>query len=215
MCTARSRVGLQTILYLLGGGFVIGPHGYDARLRQLALPTGCLIVALHCRLAPEHRFHAAIEDAVDGADWLATYPDALGGLTAPLGVVGDSSAGNLAATVARTVTRAGAPLAFQVLLYPMLGATASSPSYIELASGYGFLREKSVWYLDQCLPPQVDRCAPRVTPLFEPDLSRVRLYGGGEETTGRKADTGASPPTVRGPNVGESAAFTRGCRTNP
>ena len=153
-------------------------------------------MALHCRLAPEHRFPAAIEDAVDGADWLATYPDALGGLTAPLGVVGDSSAGNLAATVARTVTRAGAPLAFQVLLYPMLGATASSPSYIELASGYGFLREKSVWYLDQCLPPQVDRCAPRVTPLFEPDLSRVRFggrRGGDHRPQGRHWRLAADP----------------------
>jgi acetyl esterase len=63
--------------------------------------------------------------------------------------VGDSTGGNLAAVVACTLTRTGAPLAFQVLLYPMLGATASSPSYSEFASGYGFSREKSLWYFDQ------------------------------------------------------------------
>jgi acetyl esterase len=164
---------LQAILYLHGGGFVIGPEGYDAPLRQLALSTGCLIVALHCRLAPEHRFPAAIEDAVAGADWLATHADALGGSAAPLGLVGDSSGGNLAAIVARTLTRAGAPLAFQALLYPMLDATASSPSYNEFASGYGFSREKSLWYFDQYLPPEVDRRAPRVSPLFEPDLTAL------------------------------------------
>jgi acetyl esterase len=63
--------------------------------------------------------------------------------------VGDSSGGNLAAVVACPLTRTGAPLAFQVLLYPMLGATASSPSYSEFASGYGFSREGSLWCFDQ------------------------------------------------------------------
>jgi acetyl esterase len=164
---------LQTILYLHGGGFVIGPECYDAPLRQLALSSGCLLVALHYRLAPEHRFPAAVEDAVAGAGWLATHSDALGGLDAPLGVAGDSSGGNLAAVVARTVTHAGALLAFQVLLYPMLDATASSPSYDEFASGYGFSRAKSLWYFDQYLAPEVDRRAPRVSPLFESDLTAL------------------------------------------
>ena len=168
----RPRSGrLQTVLYLHGGGFVIGPEGYDAPLRQLALSSGCLIVALRHRLAPEHRFPAALEDAVAGATWLAGNVEAVGGLDVPLGVVGDSSGGNLAAVAVRTLTREGAPLAFQVLVYPMLDATASSASYVEFASGYGFSREKSLWYVDQYLPPEVDRRAPQVSPLFEPDLA--------------------------------------------
>jgi acetyl esterase len=69
----------------------------------------------------------------------------------------------------RTLTREGQRLAFQALVYPMLDATASSASYVEFASGYGFSREKSLWYFDQYLPPEVDRRAPRVSPLFEPD----------------------------------------------
>lgn len=168
----RPRLGrLPSVLYLHGGGFVIGPEGYDAPLRQLALSSGCLIVALRCRLAPEHRFPAAVEDAVAGARWLAGNAHALGGLEVPVGLAGDSSGGNLAAVVARTLTRQEIPLAFQVLIYPMLDATASSPSYREFASGYGFSREKSLWYFDQYLPPEVDRRAPRVSPLFEPLLS--------------------------------------------
>jgi acetyl esterase len=168
----RPRAGrLQAVLYLHGGGFVIGPEGYDAPLRQLALSSGNLIVALRHRLAPEHRFPAALEDAVAGANWLAGNVEALGGLNVPLGVVGDSSGGNLAAVAVRTLTREGAPLAFQVLIYPMLDATASSASYVEFASGYGFSREKSLWYFDHYLPPEVDRRAPRVSPLFEPDLA--------------------------------------------
>lgn len=168
----RPRAGrLQTVLYLHGGGFVIGPEGYEAPLRQLALASGCLIVALHYRLAPEQRFPAAIEDALAGARWLAANVEGLGGLDAPVGVAGDSSGGNLAAVVARTLTREGVPVAFQMLVYPMLDATAGSPSYEAFASGYGFSREKSLWYFDQYLPADVDRRAPWVSPLFEPDLS--------------------------------------------
>jgi acetyl esterase len=162
---------LQTILYLHGGGFVIGPEGYEEPLRRLAHSSGCLIVALRCRLAPEHRFPAALEDALAGARWLAANATKLGGRDASLGIAGDSSGGNLAAIVTRTLTRGGASLGFQVLLYPMLDATASSRSYSELATGYGFTREKSLWYFDQYLPPEVDRRAPRVSPLFAPDLA--------------------------------------------
>jgi len=168
----RPRPGpLQTVLYLHGGGFVIGPEGYEAPLRQLALAGDCLIVALHHRLAPEHRFPAALDDALAGARWLVENREALGGRSAPLGVAGDSSGGNLAAVVARTLTREEAPLAFQVLVYPMLDATASSPSYEELATGYGFTREKSLWYFEQYLPPGIDRRTPRVSPLFEDQLA--------------------------------------------
>jgi len=104
----RPRPGrLQTILYLHGGGFVIGPESYDAPLRQLALSSGCLIVALRHRLAPEHRFPAALEDAVAGATWLAGNVEAVGGLDVPLGGVGDSAGGNIAAVVLGALASCG------------------------------------------------------------------------------------------------------------
>jgi acetyl esterase len=170
----RPRPGrLHPVLFLHGGGFVIGRDGYDAPLRELALASGCMIVAPECRLAPEHPFPAAVEDALAVAWWLKEQAPALGASDASPGVAGDSSGGNLAATITHTLTREGAPPSFQVLIYPMLDATASSASYDEFAEGYGFSSEKSRWYLDQYLPPGVDRRAPRVSPLFDAGLSGV------------------------------------------
>ncbi len=71
------------------------------------------------------------------------------------------------------LTRAGRPPSFQVLVYPMLDATASSASYDEFAAGYGFSSAKSRWYFDQYLPAGVDRRAPRVSPLFDRDLGEL------------------------------------------
>jgi acetyl esterase len=161
---------LQPVLFLHGGGFVIGRDGYDAPLRELALASDCLIASPECRLAPEHPFPAAVDDALAAARWLAAAAPARGASPAPPAVAGDSSGGNLAAIVAHERTRAGVPPSFQVLIYPMLDATASSASYEEFAEGYGFSSEKSRWYFDQYLPPGVDRRALRVSPLFDRDV---------------------------------------------
>ena len=170
----RPRPGrLPSLLFLHGGGFVIGRAGYDAPLRELALASGCMILAPECRLAPEHPFPAAVDDALAVARWLADEAPALGASNTSPGIAGDSSGGNLAATVTHALTRQGTPPSFQLLVYPMLDATASSASYDEFAEGYGFSSEKSRWYFDQYLPPGVDRRAPRVSPLFDRSLGGV------------------------------------------
>jgi acetyl esterase len=160
----------RTLLYLHGGGFVLGPIGYDEPLRRLAAASGCRIVALHQRLAPEHAFPAAIDDALTAARWLLNRWSSDVASERMPGVVGDSSGGNLAAVVTHELANEGVPLAFQVLIYPMLDALASSGSYRDLATGYGFTREKSLWYFDQYLPSTVDRRDPRVSPLCARDL---------------------------------------------
>jgi acetyl esterase len=152
-----------TVLYLHGGGFVIGPEGYEAPLRELALATNCTLVAPHYRLAPEHRFPAAVEDALAAARGLTKR-------VGPIGVAGDSSGGNLAALATKALTRDGAAPSFQVLIYPMLDATASSPSYREFGTGYGFTREKSLWYFSQYLGAGADPRSPEISPLFDEDL---------------------------------------------
>ena len=168
----RPRPGrLSPVLFLHGGGFVIGSEGYDAPLRELALASGCLIVSPECRLAPEHPFPAAADDALAAARWLSAEAAALGAWPMPAAVAGDSSGGNLAAIITHALTREGAAPSFQVLIYPMLDATASSASYVEFAEGYGFSSEKSRWYFDQYLPEGVDRRVPRVSPLFDRSLS--------------------------------------------
>jgi acetyl esterase len=170
----RPRPGrLHALLFLHGGGFVIGREGYDAPLRELALASGCLIVSPECRLAPEHPYPAAADDALAAARWLVAEASALGASDMPPAVAGDSSGGNLAATVTHALVREGAPPSFQVLIYPMLDATASSASYDEFAEGYGFSSDKSQWYFDQYLPSGIDRRAPRVSPLFDRGLSDV------------------------------------------
>ena len=163
----RPRPGpLQAVLYFHGGGFVIGGDGYDAPLRDLALASGCLIVAPECRLAPECPFPAACDDARAVARWLADTVRDLGAAEASPAVAGDSSGGNLAALVTQDLFQAGRPPSFQVLIYPMLDATASSNSYREFSTGYGFSAAKSQWYYSQYLPPGTDRRDPRVSPVY-------------------------------------------------
>ena len=99
---------LQPLLYLHGGGFVIGRDGYEAPLRELASATGCLVVAPQHRLAPEHPFPAAVEDAIAAAWWFSERAPTLGASWAAPGSVGDSSGGNLAAIVSHALCRGGA-----------------------------------------------------------------------------------------------------------
>ena len=164
---------LHPVLFLHGGGFVIGGEGYDSPLCELALASGCLIVSPECRLAPEHPFPAAVDDAEAAARWLDAEAPAFGAYDTHPAMASDSSGGNLAAAVTHTLSREGTPPSFQLLIYPMLDATASSASYEEFAEGYGFSSNKSRWYFDQYLPPGVDRHAPRVSPLFDEGLSGV------------------------------------------
>ena len=114
-----------------------------------------------------------MDDAESVARWLNVEAPALGAYDTPPAIAGDSSGGNLAAAVTHALSREGTPPSFQVLIYPMLDATASLASYDDFAEGYGFSTHKSQWYFDQYLPPGVDRCAPRVSPLFDEDLSDV------------------------------------------
>jgi acetyl esterase len=164
---------LQPLLYLHGGGFVIGREGYEAPLRELAAATGCLVVAPEQHLAPEHPFPAAVEDAVAAAWWLSERAPSLGASRAAPGICGDSSGGNLAAIVTHALCRGGARPSFQTLIYPMLDATAASASYREFATGFGFTAERSRWYFDRYLPRAIDRRAPSVSPLFELNLREL------------------------------------------
>jgi acetyl esterase len=102
----RPRAGLlPALLFLHGGGFVIGRAGYEAPLRELALAGNCVVVAPEVRLAPEHPFPAAVDDATAAARWLAQAAPALGAASVPPGVGGDSSGGNLAAVATLALVR--------------------------------------------------------------------------------------------------------------
>ena len=121
--------GLPLVVYFHGGRFISGDlESHDTVCRMLALSAGCRILAVDYRLAPEHRFPAAAEDARRAVEWAMREG-------APVGVAGDSAGANLAAGVA--CAHRGGALRCQLLIYPMIDATCGSPSFAVFAEGYG------------------------------------------------------------------------------
>jgi len=154
------------LVYFHGGGFVRGDlDTHDPLCRRLANAARCQVLAIDYRLAPEHPFPAAAEDAIAVTEWAG------GEHGGPLAVGGDSSGGNIAAVAAIHARESGGPeLAAQLLLYPVTDATMSSPSMDELAEGRMLTRDTLAWMYDQYMPDGVDRSDRRVSPLLAETL---------------------------------------------
>ncbi len=120
---------LPGLVYFHGGGWVIGDlDTHDVLCRQLTAEAGITVASVDYRLAPEHKFPAAVDDAWEATRWVASVADLLGIDARRLAVGGDSAGGNLAAVVALLARDAGAPaIAFQALLYPVTDLCAGSP----------------------------------------------------------------------------------------
>ena len=161
------------IVYYHGGGWVVGSvEGWDASCRALAVASGCEVVSVDYRLAPEHIFPAAADDAFDALVWVSTAPD---GLAAgrPVVVAGDSAGGNLAAVCALRARDAGGPaLAMQLLVYPVTDSDLERRSYHEYDGDELILnRRDMVWYWDHYVPDPAARVNPDASPLRARDLS--------------------------------------------
>ena len=154
---------LPLLVYFHGGRFISGDlESHDAICRMLALEVGCRLLAVDYRLAPEHRFPAAVEDAALAVEW------ALGQGT-PVAVAGDSAGANLAAGAA--LAHRGQGLCCQLLIYPMIDATCGNvSSYAAFGDGYGpgAVDMKRGWR--EYLPEGADPRDPRASPLFAKDL---------------------------------------------
>lgn len=124
-----------TLLYFHGGGFVVGDlDTHDPLCRSLALASGCQVVSVDYRLAPEHRYPAAVEDALAAYAWcFDAGPDEIGIDADRLAVGGDSAGGTLAAVVAQTARDDGRRLRAQVLFYPVVDMSRTQASYREFA----------------------------------------------------------------------------------
>jgi acetyl esterase len=151
---AGTRAGggeaLPAMLYLHGGGFTIGSlETHDSLCRQVALRSGAAVIALDYRLAPEHRFPTAVDDAWAALSWLAANAAALGLDAARLAVGGDSAGATLAATCAIHARDIGLPLRLQVLITPGTTAHADTPSQREFAHGYLLEAADIAWFFDQ------------------------------------------------------------------
>jgi acetyl esterase len=164
---------LPVLVFFHGGGWVIGDIStHDTVCRHLANRAECAVVSVDYRLAPEHKFPAAVEDAFAATRWVADNAGALGADAARIAVGGDSAGGNLAAVVSLLARDAGAPrIACQLLIYPATDASMRHESLARFAEGYVLTRSSMRWFYDQYLRAPNDAADWRVSPLAAPDLS--------------------------------------------
>jgi acetyl esterase len=158
---------LPVIVYFHGGGWVIGSlASHDGACRALAAGTNALVVSVDYRLAPEHRYPAAVEDALSATEWVLENAADLGGDPNRVAVAGDSAGGNLAATVALQLRDR---ICYQLLIYPATDLTRSLPSHGHFRDGFLLTRASMDWFLDQYIS-QHQLPEPQASPLFVDDL---------------------------------------------
>jgi acetyl esterase len=156
---------LAGIVYFHGGGFVIGSiEVYEGVCRMLANASGCRIVSVDYRLAPEHKFPAAIEDGLAAVRWVASHAGKLGIDPGRLAVAGDSAGANITAVVSQLAHAEGGPkIALQVMLCPRTDAGADTPSLREFAEGYLLEKASMDWFAGHY--GARDPLDPRLSPL--------------------------------------------------
>jgi len=161
------------LVYLHGGGWVLGNlDSHENVCRALANAAGMIVVNVDYRLAPEHRFPAATEDAYAALAWAAANASEIGGDARRIAVGGDSAGGNLAAVACLMARERGGPrLAVQVLAYPIIDSDLDKPSYREFAEGYFLTHAEMAWYWEQYVENLDDRRHPHASPGLAADLS--------------------------------------------
>jgi acetyl esterase len=161
------------VAYFHGGGWVQGDlethHGLCARLARHA---DAVVVAIDYRLAPEHKFPAAVEDCFAAYRWLRSHGGDIGADTTHVAVAGDSAGGNLSAVVSQLAASAGVPVpTCQVLIYPAVDFSLETESHRELADGHVIPRDRIAWYSEQYLSGEADKSDLRASPLRAPKVA--------------------------------------------
>jgi acetyl esterase len=170
--TPAGRGPFAGIVYFHGGGFVIGDlETHDPLCRQIAARTRSIVCAVDYRLAPEHPFPAAADDALSAARWFVAHALELGADRDRLFVMGDSAGGTLATVTAIALRGQTPPLRGQILVYPITDhVDAGAPSYAAFADGYGLTRDGMRWFMRHYIADPGDATDPRVCPLRQPTL---------------------------------------------
>lgn len=164
---------LPVLVYFHGGGWVMSDlDTHDGLCRALANRSGAVVVSVDYRLAPEARFPAALEDASAATLWVWRNSAYLGADPSRVAVGGDSAGGNLAAATCLWARERGAPpIAFQLLIYPVVDRDFDTRSYHENAEGYHLSRESMIWFWRQYLAEEADGRNPLASPLRADSLA--------------------------------------------
>jgi|AP45_3_1055517.scaffolds.fasta_scaffold04616_2 acetyl esterase len=164
---------IGVLVYYHGGGWVLGSiDEYDTVARKLAERTSCAVVLVEYRLAPEHRYPAAVDDSYAALEWVGQNVKYIAGREVPLIVAGDSAGGNLAAVMAvRARARNGPPIALQVLIYPVTDSDFDLPSYADPENQLLLTRDGMIWFWDHYIPDSSRRSEPDASPLHTDNLS--------------------------------------------
>ena len=168
----RSGARVPGIVWYHGGGWVIGGiESHEAQLRLLADETRCAVIAVDYRLAPEHRFPAAADDALAAFRWTTERAHRYGIDPERLALGGDSAGGNLAAVVARMLRDTALPQPLvQALVYPVTDLRQTTASYRTFSDGYFLTASTMAWFVRHYLGDRKLELDPRASPLLEPDL---------------------------------------------
>ena len=166
---------LPVLVYYHGGGWVIGDlDTHDTLCRELANASGCAVVAVDYRMAPEHRFPTAVDDSLAALRWVRREAAALGLDADRIAVGGDSAGGNLAAVVALMARDAGdPPIRFQLLIYPATDMRRGAPSHTTNGAGYLLTRDTITYFHDHYIDDLKHDHDWRASPLLHADLTQL------------------------------------------
>jgi len=166
---------LPVLMFFHGGGWVIGDiDTHDAVCRWLANFGGCAVVSVDYRLAPEHKFPAALEDCLAATAFVVQEAGTLGIDASRLAVGGDSAGGNLAAVSCLHARDFGGPkICLQLLFYPATEFTMTHPSHQTRGEGYVLTHSLMVWFRDHYLRSPDDMADWRASPLRASDFSNL------------------------------------------
>jgi acetyl esterase len=202
------------LIYYHGGGWVIGDlDTHDGVCRFLSEFSGCRVLSIDYRLAPEHPFPAAVEDAFAAFGWATEHAVELGADPARIAVGGDSAGGNLSAGVCLQARAGGGPQpAMQLLLYPATDVVGEQASRETFAEGFALTRNDMRWFESHYLPEGCEPDDPRASMMRAPDLSGLPpayvvtagfdpLRDEGETYAARMREAGAQVALQRHPSL--------------
>ncbi|VTU32714.1 Carboxylesterase NlhH [Variovorax sp. PBS-H4] len=171
---ASSRAALPVLLFFHGGGFTVGSIAtHDTLCRVLSEKSGCAVVSVDYRLAPEHKFPTASNDAWDAVQFIAHSAAELGLDGSRMALGGDSAGGTLAAVCAILARDEGLPVALQMLFYPGTTSHQDTPSHRRLADGPLLGEQLITWFFAQYLRSPAERDDWRFAPLNAEDVEGV------------------------------------------